>query len=128
MRVNRIVFALVACAAALSAGAASAGDHIVAVDAAHERLAAARAARAADEAVVFSVLARPEAAAAASAAGVPIDEVRARVGTLSDAELADLAARAAAMTDDPVAGAIKRDHLIIGAIALAALIVILIVV
>ena len=52
-------------------------------------------------------LATPEAAQAASSVGVDIASVRATVPSLSDAELADLSTRAAALEGDPVAG---LDH------------------
>jgi len=53
---------------------------------------------------VDRVLASPEAAQAASSVGTDIAAVRAAVPALSDAELADLYVRAAALETDPVAG------------------------
>src|SRR6266705_1157362 len=56
---------------------------------------------------VDRALATPEAARAASSVGVDIAAVRAAVPALSDAELADISARATALESDPVAG---LDH------------------
>jgi hypothetical protein len=50
------------------------------------------------------VLSAPEAAAAAAAAGTSVAELRGALSTLSDGELRDLAARASALSSDPVAG------------------------
>jgi hypothetical protein len=96
-----------AMAAILSAPPAFTRDHLLGRDTAQARLAAAAAERRHELDAVDRLLARPEAARAASSVGVDIDAVRARVPSLSDAELADLSARAAALEADPVAG---LDH------------------
>src|SRR5262245_54727350 len=68
------------------------------------RLGAAEAARQRSLASVDRFLASPEAARAASSVRADVGRLRAGLGTLSDAELADLAARADALRADPVAG------------------------
>jgi hypothetical protein len=70
-------------------------------------LAAAADERRAELAAVDRALATPEAERAASSVGVDIAAVRAAVPALSDAELADVSQRAAALESDPVAG---LDH------------------
>jgi hypothetical protein len=102
--------AVLAVLAALLAGdRAFAGDHLVTSAAAEARLAEAEAARQGDLALLDDVLSSPEAAAAAKAVGADLDAVRRATPTLSDAELRDLAARAAALQTDPVAGVSDHD-------------------
>ncbi|HEY7508696.1 MAG TPA: hypothetical protein VIG50_00500 [Vicinamibacteria bacterium] len=100
--------AFVALVAALATAVpATASDHLVAPDTAQQRLREAAAARERDHALVAGALASPHAEAAAARAGVDLDRVRAAAATLSDDELRDLAARAAALQTDPVAA---LDH------------------
>ena len=94
-------------AVALLAGNAFAQDHLLSRDAARDRLAAATQDRRQALDTVDRTLATPDAARAASSVGVDIAAVRAAVPALSDAELADISARAAALESDPVAG---LDH------------------
>ena len=96
-----------AAVAALVAGNAFAQDHLLSRDAARDRLAAATQDRRQALDTVDRALATPDAARAASSVGVDIAAVRAAVPALSDAELADISARAAALESDPVAG---LDH------------------
>ena len=96
-----------AAAAALVSGNALAQDHLLGREAAQARLAAAAQERRHELDAVDRVLARPEAARAASSVGVDIGAVHAAVPALSDAELADLSLRADALESDPVAG---LDH------------------
>ena len=63
----------------------------------------ASAARASDLATVQTAFSSPEATRAATALGVDLAATSARLGTLDDAELHDLAVRAAALQSDPVA-------------------------
>jgi len=93
--------------AALVAGNALAQHHLLSRDAAGDRLAAATQDRRQALDTVDRALATPDAARAASSVGVDIAAVRAAVPALSDAELADISARAAALESDPVAG---LDH------------------
>jgi hypothetical protein len=72
-------------------------------------LAEAEAARQGDLALLDGVLSSPEAAAAAKAVGADLDEVRRATPTLTDDELRHLAARAAALQADPVAGVSDHD-------------------
>jgi len=102
--IRKSLLTLLAAAALLSTGHAFAQDHLVTPDTMRARLQEAQGRRQQDLATVDAVLARPEAAAAAAVAGAPIDRVRAALPALSDAELADLAVRAAALQSDPVAG------------------------
>ena len=105
MRTSLAVVA--AMAAILSAPAAFTQDHLLGRDTAQARLATSAAERRHELDVVDRVLATPDAARAASSVGVDIAAVRATVPSLSDAELADLSARVAALEADPVAG---LDH------------------
>jgi hypothetical protein len=85
-------------------GPVQAQQHVVTPEAAQARLAEAAAERARHLAAVDSVLATPEASAAVQALGQDMKRLRAAVPALSDSELRDLAARAAALQTDPVAG------------------------
>jgi hypothetical protein len=90
--------------ASLVAGQAMAGDHVVSSGAAQQRLQEASAARERGLAALDRALASPEAAGAAATVGADTNALRAALPTLSDAEIADLAQRAAALDTDPVAG------------------------
>ena len=90
--------------ASLVAGQAVADDHVVSPAAAAQRLQEASAAREQGLATLDRALARPDAARAAAAVGADTNALRAALPTLSDAEIADLAQRAAALETDPVAG------------------------
>ena len=103
----RTSLAVAAGLAILAAPPAFTQDHLLSRDTAQARLAAAAAERRQDLDAVDRLLATPDAARAASSVGVDIAAVRATVPSLSDAELADLSARAAALEADPVAG---LDH------------------
>jgi hypothetical protein len=96
-------WAVLATAALAGAVPARAGDHLIGAPQAEQRLLERSAARRADQQAVEGVLATPQAAAAAAAVGADLARVRAGVATLSDADLAELAARAAALQKDPVA-------------------------
>ena len=110
----RRTLALVAVAATLlSCPAGFAADHIAAPDAIQARLAETAVQRTQDLAAVDSVLATPLAQEAAASVGADISVVRAAVPSLSDAELADLSARAAALQADPVAGMDRTMRLLI---------------
>lgn len=101
----RTSIALLAVAFTVAAsGQARAQQHAVPVEAAQARLADAAAQRAHDLAAVDSLLASPEAVAAAKSVGQDALRLRAAVPALNDAELRDLAARAEALQTDPVAG------------------------
>ena len=96
-------FALAA-AALLVTGSALAQDHLVTRETAQSRLVTAASERRQAVEVLDRALATPEAARAASSLGADLAAVRAAVPALSDAELADLSQRAAALEADPVAG------------------------
>jgi hypothetical protein len=100
----RKCLAVLLVAALLPAHRAFSEEHLLAPVAAQARLREAAAARARDLAVVDQVLATPEAAAAAARLGADMGRLRAAVPSLSDAEVRDLASRAAALRTDPVAG------------------------
>lgn len=104
---------------------AMAGDHVVSAPVAQERLIEAAAARRGHQAQVERTLGSPEASAAAAAVGADLGTVRAALATLSDAELADLAARSAALDTDPVA-ALDSDIKLLLMIFLIVAIVILV--
>jgi hypothetical protein len=114
-----------AAAVALLSGPAFAQDHLLGRETAQSRLAAAAAERRHELEAVDRVLATPEAVRAASSVGVDIAAVRASVPALSDAELADLSLRVAALDSDPVAG-LDRDIKLLLEIFLIVAIVILV--
>jgi hypothetical protein len=93
-----------AAAALFASGSALAQDHLVSRETAQSRLVTAAAERRQALQTVDRALARPEAARAAASVGADIAAVRAVVPSLSDAELAELSVRAAALDADPVAG------------------------
>jgi hypothetical protein len=88
----------------LAAGQARAADHLVAPEAAREAVLDAASDRQRSLTALDAVLATPEAAEAAASMGADASRLRAALPTLSDAEIADLAARASALGTDPVAG------------------------
>jgi hypothetical protein len=100
---NRLVAGLLAVVLS-SAVPASASDHLVTGDEVQSALQAASQARLRDVARLERVLSAPEAAGAAAAAGTSVAELRGALSTLGEQELRDLAARAAALSSDPVAG------------------------
>jgi hypothetical protein len=122
---NRLAV-LVASAAILSLPAGSAmAEHIVTPDAVQARLAEANTLRAQNLATVQGALASPLAQEAAASVGADLGRVRAGVGTLSDDELQDLAARASVLQGDPVAGAMDRNMRLLIMVALILVIIIL---
>ena len=129
---RRILVALAAAAVltAVHVGAeelATAGNHLVTPDVAQARLTEANAERARDLATVDSFLLSPNGAAAMKAVGVSQDRVRGALPTLSDAELQDVAARAAALQSDPVAAGLTTKQWIWIAIGVAVIATIIIV-
>jgi hypothetical protein len=131
---RRILVALAAAAVlfAVQVGAegrlATQGTNLVTPDAAQARLQEAGAARERNMATVEAFLASPEGASGMSAVGVSEARVRGTLPTLSDAELQDVAARAAALQADPVAGAMTTRQWIWIAAAAAAVILLIIIV
>ena len=83
---------------------AVADDHVVSRDAAERRLADAATERASNIASLDALLATPGADKAAALAGIDLGRARQALPGLNDADLSDLARRAAALTADPVAG------------------------
>ena len=121
---RRILVALAAAAVltAVHVGAeelATASNHLVTPDVAQARLTEANAERARDLATVDSFLLSPNGAAAMKVVGVSQDRVRGALPTLSDAELQDVAARAAALQSDPVAAGLTTKQWIWVAIGVA---------
>jgi hypothetical protein len=110
-----------------AAPAVWAEDHLVPAEAAQQRLLAASAARAQDLAAVDAFVASAEGTAALATLGLDPGALRGSLATLGDDELQQIAERAAALQADPVAGAIDRQVLYIGAIALAAIILIILI-
>jgi hypothetical protein len=110
-----------------AAPAVWAEDHLVSAEAAQQRLLAASAARAQDLAAVDAFVASAEGTAALATLGLDPGALRGSLATLGDDELRQIAERAAALQADPVAGAIDRQVLYIGAIALAAIILIILI-
>ena len=106
MRSTKIGLALAA-ALLIGPGLATAQDHVVPSTAADARLAQAAAERLQDVTALQGALTGPLAEKAANSVGADLGAVRSAVPTLSDGELRDLAARAAALHSDPAAG---LDH------------------
>ena len=102
----RKTLALLAASAALalSAGPALAQDHVAGAQDLSARLGAAESARQRSLESVGRFLASPEAVSAGARVQADLDRVRANVAALSDADLADLAARVDALQMSPVAG------------------------
>ena len=125
MRKSLAVLAVAAAILSLPAGHAAAGEHIVTPDAVQSRLSEATAQRAQDLATVQDVLSTPLAQEAADSVGADLSRVRAGVGTLSDTELSDLAARASVLQGDPVAGAMTRNMRLLVMAALILIVIIL---
>ena len=121
----RTALASLSLAALASTTPAIAGDHVLSAPAAQERLLEAAAARRGHQAQIERTLASPQASAAAAAVGADLDQVRTALATFSDAELADLAARSAALDADPVA-ALDSDIKLLLMIFLIVAIVILV--
>jgi len=107
---------------------ATPGTHLVTPDLAQARLVEASAERERNLATMEAFLASPEGQAGLGAVGVTEARVRGSLPTLSDAELQDVAARAAALQVDPVAGALTSRQWIWIAAAAAAVIVLILVV
>lgn len=85
--------------------AVRAEEHLVSPQAAQQQLLDATAARAQNLAAVDAFVASPGASDALATLGVDAARVRGALSTLTDAELEEIAARAAALQGDPVAGA-----------------------
>ena len=81
-----------------------ADDHVVSRGAADRRLNDAVAERARNIASVDALLATPGADKAAALAGIDLGHARQALPGLNDADLSDLAQRAAALKADPVSG------------------------
>jgi len=107
---------------------ATPGTHLVTPDVAQARLLEAGAERERNLATVESLLASPEGAAGLKMVGVTEARVRGSLPTLSDAELQDVAARAAALQADPVAGAMTHRQWVWIIAAAAAIVLIIILV
>jgi hypothetical protein len=106
---------------------AFAEEHLVGPEESQQQLLQAAAARGRDLATVQAFVASPEGSAALARVGLDASAVRSAVAGLSDTELRDVAARAAALQADPVAGELNRQAIWIGAIALAAIILIILI-
>jgi len=93
------VLSLVWCAAP-----ATADDHLVSLQLAHARLTEANQRRSQDAATLCLILSNPMVRQAAVVTHVDPDALTARLSTLSDLELHELADRAERLGVDPVAG------------------------
>src|SRR5262245_42337425 len=83
---------------------AGADDRLLLAAEAHRTLAAAQAERTRNIATLDGLLTSPGADKAAAIAGLDVGRARRTLPRLSDADLRDLAGRAASLTSDPVAG------------------------
>jgi hypothetical protein len=100
-------------------------EHLVSRRAIEVRLAEERDSRSHDLVILQTALSSPRASAAANAVGVDIVAVRAAVPSLSDGELRDLAARAAALDRDPAAGLSHDVNLLLIIFLIVAIVVLL---
>ena len=100
---KRLVAVLLIAAAFVPAGNVSAAGHLVRTSDVDKALIVAAEQAAADRTRVEQAVSRPEMEATARRFGVEPDRLRKAVTTLSDAEVRDLNARAAALQSDPVA-------------------------
>jgi hypothetical protein len=112
----------------LNAASGFADTHLVTREIAQQRISDATAARESDLAAVRTAFSSPEATHAASVLGVDLAATSARLGTLDDADLHDLAVRAAALQSDPVAGRPFSNRQILWIVLIAAAVVIVILV
>jgi hypothetical protein len=126
MRIRLAFGALLAAATLLFADLGFAQEHLVRPDLVQQRLLDAATQRDRDLATVQTAFSSPEAARAAGVLGVSLVSVQSRLDALDDAELHELATRAAALDSDPVAGAVTRRQLWIGLIALAVILLVVI--
>jgi len=101
---RRLLAIVTVAATLLSPSLVLSSDHMVGTKTVQERLTQAQKQRETDSLALRSVLATPEAAAAATAVGTRIDRLQKGVSTLSDQELHNLAVRAEALRSNPVAG------------------------
>jgi hypothetical protein len=115
-------------ASLLTAASGFADTHLVTREMAQQRISGATAARESDLAAVRTAFSSPEATRAASVLGVDLAATSARLGTLDDADLHDLAVRAAALQSDPVAGRPFSNRQILWIVLIAAAVVIVILV
>jgi hypothetical protein len=106
---------------------ATPGTHLVTPDVAQARLLEPSAERTRNLARVDALLVSPAGSAALARVGVSGDRVRGALPTLSDAELQDLAARAAALQADPTAAGLTTKQWIWITAAVVVIVVIIIV-
>ena len=128
---RRILVALAAAAVltAVQVGAeqrlATPETHLVTPDVAQARLAEANAERARNLATVDAFVLSPEGTAALKTVGVSQERVRGSLPTLTDAELQNVAARAAALQSDPMAGGLSKKQWIWIAAGVAVIVLII---
>jgi prophage antirepressor-like protein len=103
MRCRAAIGVIVACGFVAPA-ALEASEHLVAVQAAHDDVARAARRRSDEIVAIQEELSTPAAEKAAGRLSVRLDRVRAAVAVLSDAEIHELAMRAAELRANPVAG------------------------
>lgn len=121
--------AALAALAVFAVPAVRAEEHLVSPQAAQQQLLDATAARAQNLAAVDAFVASPEGSAAMATLGVDAARVRGSLSTLTDAELQEVASRAAALQGDPVAGVpFSRNQILwIALIAVAVIVLIAII-
>lgn len=119
--------AALAALAAFAVPTAWAEDHLVSPEAAQQQLLDSTAARARNLAAVDAFVASAEGSAALATVGLDASHVRGALAGLSDSELEEVAARAAALQGDPTAGAPFTRNQVIWIAAIAAAVVLLII-
>ena len=126
MRMLRRLVAVILATLTAASLPLKADDHVARAADVAARLAQAAEARRQNLATLSDTLASPTMLGVASGLGVDTEKLRSRLGHLSDQELADLAARAAALQTDPDAGRLSGaaiTWIIIGGVALLVLII-----
>ena len=107
-------------------GPATAQEHLVSPQAAERQLLDATATRAQNLAAVDTFVSSPEGSAAMATLGVDSARVRGALSTLTDAELEEIASRAAALQADPVAGAPFSSRQILWIVAIVVVVIVVI--
>jgi hypothetical protein len=122
---KKILAALVTLAV-LVAPAVRAEDHLVSPQAAQQQLLDAAGTRARNLSTVEAFVASPEASAALATVGLDAARVRGALSTMTDADLQEVAARAAALQADPVAGAPFSSRQLLWIVGIVVLVIVVI--
>jgi hypothetical protein len=111
----------------LAVPAVQADEHLVGPGTAQQQLLDAAGTRERNVAAVEAFVDSAQGSAALAAVGLDASRVRTQIGTLSDSELQEVAARASALDADPVAGLPFTQNRVVWIAAIAVALIILIV-